>query len=110
MEDEIVEYFIVNSELNMSAGKVCAQIGHVATIIAVDYCDQDIFWKWYQKDQKKIILRGEQKDLEKLIDAGFYYIRDNGCNEVEKGSLTCVGLEPMLKSEAQKFVKRLQLY
>ena len=53
MEDEIVEYFIVNSELNMSAGKVCAQIGHVATIIAVDYCDQDIFWKWYQKDQKK---------------------------------------------------------
>jgi len=45
MNNELVEYFIVNSELNMSAGKVGAQIGHVATIIAVDYCDQDIFWK-----------------------------------------------------------------
>jgi len=89
MEDE---YFIVNSELNMSAGKVAAQIGHVATIIAVDYCDQDIFWKWYQNDQKKIILRGKQKDLEKLIDAGFYYIRDNGLTEIENGALTCVGL------------------
>ena len=110
MEDELVEYFIINSELNMSTGKVAAQVGHVATIISVDYCDQDVFWKWYQKDQKKIILRGKQKDLEKLINAGFYYIRDNGCNEVEKGSLTCVGLEPMLKSEAQKYVKRLQLY
>jgi len=35
MEDGLVEYFIINSELNMSVGKVCAQIGHVATIIAV---------------------------------------------------------------------------
>ena len=110
MEDEIIEYFIVNSELNMSAGKVAAQIGHVATIIAVEYCDQDIFWKWYQNDQKKIILRGKQKDLEKLIDAEFYYIKDNGLLEVPSGSLTCCGLPPMLKSEAQKYVKRLQLY
>ena len=110
MEDELVEYFVVNSELNMSTGKVCAQVGHIATIIAVEYCDQDIFWKWYQKDQKKIILCGKQKDLEKLIDAGFYYIRDNGLTEVPKNSLTVVGLPPMLKSEAQKFVKRLQLY
>ena len=111
MQDELVEYFIVNSELNMSAGKVAAQVGHVATIIAVEYFEfDDDFVAWYNADQKKIILRGKQKDLEKLIEAGFYYIRDNGLTEVPKNSLTVVGLPPMLKSEAQKYVKRLQLY
>jgi len=99
----------------MSTGKVCAQIGHIATIITHDIITfkKDIYltwFKWFQNDQKKIVLRGKQKDLEKLIDAGFYYIRDNGLTEIPSGSLTCCGLPPMLKSEAQKFVKRLQLY
>lgn len=112
MQEEIIEYFVVNSELNMSAGKVAAQVGHVATIIAVENSIKrwDLFWQWYESDQKKIILRGKQKDLEKLIDAGFYYIRDNGLTEIPKESLTVVGLPPMLKSDAQKYVKRLQLY
>lgn len=111
-QNELVEYFIINSELNLSPGKVAAQVGHVATIIAVKsvFKKWDYFYNWYEKDQKKIILRGKQKDLEKLIEQGFDYIRDNGCNEVEKGSLTCVGLPPMPRGEAQKYVKMLQLY
>jgi PTH2 family peptidyl-tRNA hydrolase len=110
-EEELVEYFVVNSELNMSVGKTCAQVGHTATIIAVERSnsENEDFDKWYENDQKKIILRGKQKDLEKLIDAGFYYIRDNGLTEVPFGSLTVVGLPPMPKSEAHKYVKRLQL-
>ena len=112
MEDELVEYFVVNSELNMSTGKVSAQVANVATIIAVEYSnsENEDFDKWYENDQKKIILRGKQKDLDKLIDAGFYYIRDNGLTEISAGSLTCCGLPPMLKGDAQKYVKRLQLY
>jgi PTH2 family peptidyl-tRNA hydrolase len=109
--DELVQYFVVNNELNLSVGKISAQVGHVATIIAVEHCNNrwDLFKEWYDRDQKKIILRGKQKDLEKLIEAGFYYIRDNGLTECEPNSLTCVGLPPMLKSDAQKYVKRLQL-
>lgn len=112
MDDELVEYFVVNSELNMSTGKAAAQVGHVATIIAVGKNNKrwDLFWQWYESDQKKIILRGKQKDLEKLIEQGFYYIKDNGLTEIESGSLTCVGIPPMLKSDAKKYVKRLQLY
>ena len=112
--DELVQYFIINSELNMSSGKISAQVGHVATIITHDIIvfKKDIYltWlKWFQNDQKKIILRGKEKDLKKLIDVGFYYIRDNGLTEIPSGSLTVCGLPPMLKSEAQRFVKRLQL-
>lgn len=112
LDNEIVEYFVVNSELNMSVGKVAVQVAHAATIITVEKSNKkwDLFWQWYESDQKKIILRGKQKDLERLIDAGFYYIRDNGLTEIPSGSLTCVGLPPMLKRDAQKYVKRLQLY
>jgi PTH2 family peptidyl-tRNA hydrolase len=119
-EDEIIEYFIVNSELNLSKGKACSQVGHIATIIAVDFCrnrsnyhkkgkSEIWFDKWYEKDQKKVILRGKQKDLERLIINGAYYIRDNGLTECDPNSLTCCGLPPMPRSEAKKYIKRLQL-
>ena len=125
MQDELVQYFIVNSEIDISSPKLSAQIGHVATIITHDiindYYTVDkhevvgkyIEWKmWYNngKNQKKIILRGKEKQLLKLIDQGFYYIRDNGLTELMEGTLTVVGLHPMKRSEAQKYVKRLQLY
>jgi len=116
MEDSLVQYYVVNSELNMSKGKVSAQVAHVATIIAFEnlYNCQNAnehikFMKWYKNDQKKIVLRGKQKDLEKLIKEGFYYIRDNGLTEIESGSLTVCSLGVMWKSEAQKYIKRLQL-
>ena len=124
MENEIVQYFIVNSEINISAPKLSVQIGHVATIITHEIINnyytidkhevmkRYIEWKqWYNngKNQKKIILKGKEKQLLKLIDQGFYYIRDNGLTELLTGTLTVCGLPPMSRSEAQKYVKRLQL-
>lgn len=112
MEDEIVQYYVINKELNMSPGKIAAQVGHIATMIALEGGRDELpeFHDWYiNYDQKKIILKGKQKDLEKLIEQGFYYVRDLGLTEIEAGSLTVVGLYPMWKSEAQKYVKRLQL-
>jgi PTH2 family peptidyl-tRNA hydrolase len=111
---ELVEFFIVNKELydqyNMSAGKLGAQIGHVATLIAVDKHNDQTFKEWLERDQKKILLSGKQKDLEKLIEAGFYYIKDNGLTEIPSGSLTVVGLPPMMRMDAKPFIKRLQLF
>ena len=130
MENEIIQYFIVNNEINISAPKLAVQIGHVATIITHEitkimyqplngeYINPNILisiddWiKWYNngKNQKKIILAGKEKQLLKLIDQGFYYIRDNGLTELLPNTLTVCGLPPMKRSEAQKYVKRLQLY
>ena len=128
-ENEIVQYFVVNNEIKISTPKLSAQIGHVATIITHEitklmyqslngeYINPNILisiddWKqWYNngKNQKKIILRGKEKQLLKLIDQGFYYIRDKGLTELSNGTLTAVGLPPMKRSEAQKYIKRLQL-
>lgn len=107
--DELIQYYIVNSELNMSVGKIAGQVSHVATNIANLCHNMNNFKRWFHNGQKKIILRGKEKDLLKLKEQGFHYILDNGLTEIPKDSLTCVGLGVMWKSEAQQYVKRLQL-
>ena len=120
--DQLVQYFIVNSELNMSPGKIAGQVAHMADDIAesmhiFSYESRYLSNQKYQQykqwktefNKKKIILKAKQKKLEELVSQGFYYIRDNGLTEISEGSLTCVGLGVMWKSEAQQYIKRLQL-
>lgn len=109
MKDELVQYFIVNKELDMSPGKIAAQVAHVATNITYNEHGTETWDKWYENDQPKIILRGKEKDLLKLIEEGAYNIRDNGRTEIPENSLTCVGFPPALKSEMKKKLKRFQL-
>ena len=108
-EEELVEFFVVNKELPMSSGKLGAQIGHGATIIAVKYGHTEPFKEWFSMIQKKILLEGKEKDLLRLIEQGFEPVRDVGCNEVPLNSLTVVALPPMKRKDAKPFIKRLQL-
>jgi PTH2 family peptidyl-tRNA hydrolase len=111
MENEIIQYYIVNKDITMSPGKLAAQVAHVATIIAMDNFHESYFQEWFNNDQKKIILKGKEKTLLRLIEHPFvYYIRDNGLTEIPKGTLTAIGFIPMYRSEAQEYIKRLQLY
>ncbi|EDL64254.1 aminoacyl-tRNA hydrolase [Bacillus sp. SG-1] len=115
---EVVQYFIVNKELNMSAGKIAAQTAHAATISTIDLLSdrssfanfREDFIEWYQAGMTKIVLRGKQKDLEKLAEQGFYSIRDSGRTEIASGSLTVVALPPMPKSQAKEKVGHLSLF
>ncbi|WP_256992160.1 aminoacyl-tRNA hydrolase [Paenibacillus sp. XY044] len=109
MKNEIVQYFVVNKELNMSPGKIAAQVAHVATNITHNDNETRLWSEWYANDQPKIILRGKERDLLKLIEQGWYYIRDNGRTEIPENSLTVVGCAPNYKSELHKQVKRFQL-
>lgn len=109
-KDEIVQYFVVNKELGMSAPKLAAQIAHVATIMTLKYQNEEDFQKWINGSQTKILLGGKETQLNKLIEQGFDFIIDEGRTEIPKNSLTVVGLKPMLKSEAQQYIKRLRLY
>jgi PTH2 family peptidyl-tRNA hydrolase len=114
-DNELVQYFIVNKDLNMSTGKIAAQVAHVATIVAMEQDDSKMdnsfvkFINWYKDNQKKVVLQAHQKDLEKLVEKGFYYIRDNGLTEIQPDSLTCVSLGILTRAEAKPYVKRLQL-
>lgn len=105
--DEIVSYYVINKELKMSAPKLSGQVGHVLTKIIMKYQHEEDFKEWYndgEGNQTKIILKGSQKELEKLIALGWEFQKDLGRTEIISGSLTCVGLKPMKKSEVfEKF-------
>ncbi len=139
MKDEIVQYIIVNNELKMSKGKTAAQSAHVTKLIVrdmeqswsmVEYEDgeklvfpSDIGVKftsqqlrdydiWMDNDMTTIVLQAEQWYLEHLIGLDrleIYHIRDSGRTQIEPNSLTVVGLIPMRKSEAKKYVGGLKL-
>ena len=94
----------------MSAGKLAAQVGHACTICAVNELGNALFTEWYKNSQKKIVLAGHQKDLEKLESEGYYAVRDNGLTEIPSGSLTAISLGVNIKEDVLKRVKRFQLY
>lgn len=108
-ENELIQYIVVNTELNMSAGKISAQVGHVCSECVIKQGDSEDFKKWHDKyAQKKRVLGGKQKVLENLEQAGFISIRDNGLTEIVPNSLTAVSLGIMTRKEAQSYTKKLQ--
>lgn len=135
---KLVEYILVNKELNMGVGKIAGQVAHVQTVIdnkifelddkiyflSEETLDEDImdtrfakekelinnYYDWlYSGSQTKIILRAKEKDLLKAIDMGAVYIRDNGLTEIPSGSLTVVGFSPQPKDNLVDFTKKFQL-
>lgn len=117
-QKDLVQYFIVNKELNMSPGKIAAQVAHAATISTLDILSpssrfashKEDFIQWYQTGMKKVILKGRQKDLEKLEKLEYYGIRDSGRTEIASGSLTVIVLPPMPKSLGKEIVGYLALF
>lgn len=135
---KLVEYILVNKELNMGVGKIAGQVAHVQTIIdnkvfelddkiyflSEEILDEDVmdirfakekelinnYYDWlYSGSQTKIILRAKEKDLLKAIDMGEVYVRDNGLTEIPSGSLTAVGFFPQPKDNLVDFTKKFQL-
>lgn len=113
--NELIQYYIVNKDLGMSSGKISAQVGHVVRRISdwfnntASQSELDKYNRWINEfSEKKIVLEAHQKTLEKLVDKGFFYVKDNGLTEIAPGSLTVVGLGVMTREEAKPFVKRLQ--
>jgi peptidyl-tRNA hydrolase len=134
MQEELIQYYIVNEDLvdkennpvKMSAGKLAAQVAHVATKLAVDgtreyakSIDSEIgraFIRWYSSNlHKKIILQAHQKVIDKIIyDSNLYgrvkFTKDFGLTEIKPNQTTVVGLMPIYKSDLPKYIQRLQLY
>ncbi|MWV44797.1 hypothetical protein GRF59_14345 [Paenibacillus sp. HJL G12] len=80
MKNEIVQYFVVNKELNMSPGKIAAQVAHVATNITHNENEAGLWSEWHENELPKIILRGREKDLIKSSSS-----RDGTTYEITEG-------------------------
>lgn len=135
--DPWIMYLIVRETLNMGVGKIAAQTGHAVGIIYEDYesLDKELdflsfgdqipeekkrlkfvddkcyrFTSWKGKSFRKIVLKADDKEWEKLKrQLECYLVVDAGLTEVEAGSETVIALWPMLKSLAPPIIKRLRL-
>lgn len=119
--NELVMYIVVNRELEMSAGKIAAQVGHVivkymrkvCSAVSKEFCsdNQNLCDQWIKQGQIKVVLGASQPTMEKLcLLPGVYSIIDEGRTEVPPNSLTALCFQPMVRSDAPKEIRRLQLY
>jgi PTH2 family peptidyl-tRNA hydrolase len=112
-------YIVVNSELEMSPGKIAAQCAHSACKVTeyLEHVNNFNYSNWKKNGYTKIVLHGKQKDLIKLIqkydDTTLpIFCRstyDAGKTEIPEGSLTTIAFAPMLMSERPQLLKKMNL-
>lgn len=96
--------FVVRNDLGMSKGKVAAQCAHATLMcykLALDHCPEGVKL-WSYSGQAKIALKldGNAQELLKLADKASEIgvvnalVRDDGRTQVERGTITVLGLGP----------------
>lgn len=110
---ELKQVIVVRRDLNLSKGKLAAQVAHAA-VSAADKSK----WKreWLGEFQKKSVLRCE--NVGELIDifndakeSGLptELIRDAGRTHIAPGTVTCVGIGPAPEDEIDRVTGELKL-
>ena len=125
--DPIIQYYIVRTDVEMSTGKICAQIAHAAQLFTFRYqqlkqqlpaihgggsafTKVKITDQWFENSFRKVVLKGTQKDFDKLKEElDVFVIKDAGLTEVDLGTETIVVTWPMYKSQQPKWLARLRV-
>jgi len=111
---ELKQVIVARKDLNLSKGKLSAQVAH-ASVSAADKSE----WKkeWMKQGQKKSVLKVEnEKELIEIFmdakNAGLptELIQDMGKTEIPAGTKTCVGIGPAPEEEMDKVTGGLKLY
>ncbi|PYI57094.1 aminoacyl-tRNA hydrolase [Paenibacillus flagellatus] len=104
---ELVQCFVVNGDLPMTAGTIAVQVAHAATTLALQSLlndageGRDRFHEWLQTGQKKIVLKGSEADVVRLAHTGWLAVRTAAEQAgVPAGSWTVAALAPMDKRDA----------
>jgi len=132
-DDEPVMYIVVNTSLDMSIGKTCAQVGHsvqyviqhVASVMVSAGATEslreservllDNYRKWADGSHAKVVLGASAREFERLLNEGMgedvvsLAVTDEGRTEVVNGAQTVVAFCPMRKSQRSSLLKRLRL-
>lgn len=126
-DDDVVMYIVVRTDLNMSRGKIAAQVGHAAVSCYNQSSVRTLFNRndkrgedWYKNNQVKIVLAvNSLEEIEAIYERAEQIIGppklltslifDAGTTEIDKGTLTCLGIGPDWRSVASIPVKHLPL-
>ena len=116
--DEFKQVILIRTDLKMSTGKKCAQACH-ASVSASDLArikTKNIWKKWKQLGQKKVVLKIHSMEDMKVIftrvikqQIPCFLVKDAGLTQLEPGTITALGIGPVLSTEIDKITGDLQL-
>ena len=119
-------YYVVNSSLKMSTGKIAAQCCHVNTEIVLLMERQSkipqIYREWRNTGETTIVLKANDEEFAAIFNEFngvrtnstfkppiMVYQKDAGRTQVEPGTITVLGFTPMYKDSALECLKKLKL-
>lgn len=117
MRDKFKAYYVLRSDLKMSPGKACVQVGHGTDLIHIHTAGSRNIQKWKDDGRIKIVLSCDtEEQLSDIFQGiedecrGFWskYIFDLGFNEVEPNTVT--GLVVMPDMEKPETLESLKLW
>ena len=120
------QIIIARKDLNMSAGKLAAQVSHASmAFLTNEIRNEDLFEQWIDGEFTKCVLKAKNKsqllkvktlaeEMGMTENEDFFCIYDNCHTELtpeEDGrTLTCIGFKPMDSEVIDKIGKKYQLY
>lgn len=110
------QVIVVRKDLNLSAGKLGAQVAHASVSSYKNTPKKDVE-KWELEGQKKVVLKvlNENELLDVFMRAkkekiACALIKDAGRTEIAPGTNTCVGIGPAEDTQIDLVVGDLKLY
>lgn len=94
---------VIRDDLPMTPGKLAVQVAHAAVSCAIDARSRKADWfaKWYREGQRKVVLRAEDLEELRVLEAKAAraglpraLITDAGLTELPPETTTCLGIGP----------------
>tara|TARA_B100000674_G_scaffold492111_1_gene511468 strand:- start:880 stop:1209 length:330 start_codon:yes stop_codon:yes gene_type:complete len=105
-------YIIINSDLKLSTGKLCAQVGHAVQDVVIGCRGNKKRWNSYKNNGcAKIVLKADQQTFDELLECSYkkFIVTDAGKTECLEGTITAIGFAPLFENEVPDIIKGLKL-
>lgn len=114
----IKQVVVVRKDLDMSAGKIAAQVGH-ACVLGAEHVRKsypDWYNEWERSGQEKVIVKVTSlEQLEQVkkhvisLDLPWREVTDAGHTQIAPGTVTCISIGPAPEVIVDKVTKDLKL-
>ncbi len=109
------QVIILRKDLEWGKGKMAAHSAHAA-VGSVMLADKDAVSKWEEEGSKKVVLKvnslKELRDIHRKVKDSrlpCFLVRDAGLTQLEKGTVTALGIGPASEKEIDRITGKLKL-
>ncbi len=110
------QVIILRKDLNCGKGKLITHAIHAA-IGSMRNVDNEIVDKWEEEGAKKVVLKvkdlKELREIYKKVKASKLpccLVKDAGLTQLEKGTVTALGIGPVKEKDVDKITGKLKLF